>query len=165
MPIKPNKNKRPGRRRAKVAPQRFQEREGQKTGREEPEKRRRKRQIKSSQINQYLKAFLNTPRREERRRVLPGSLRDALGTLPGRLRAEGGGAFGSTEIGVSASQRVQDRERTEDRQRRGKGKTKEETKQNYLKSLVFLGFFDQRTRQRSRKGAKRVAFGTLLGRS
>ncbi len=69
------------------------------TGREEPEKRHKKRQSKSRQINQYLKAFLNTPRREESRGVLPGSLQDTLGTLPGRLRAEGGGAFGSTEIG------------------------------------------------------------------
>ncbi len=56
----------------------------------------------------------------------PGSLRDALGTLPGRLRAEGGGAFVSTEIRVSASQRVEDRGTTEDTQGRGREEAEEE---------------------------------------
>ena len=91
--------------------------------------------------------------------MLPGSLRGALGALPGRLRAEGGGAFGSTEIGVSASQRVQDRERTEDRQRRGKGQTEEETKHKQPNNTVFIGICERPKKRRERKSLNESPLG------
>ncbi len=67
--------------------------------------------------------------------MLPGSLRDALGALPGLLRAGGGETLGSIEIGVSASQRVQDRGMTEDRQGRRSEEAEEEIKSKYQNPL------------------------------